>query len=66
MMTNEPDPLFAKTFIGIDTLTQQASVIDVIKMVTARDTKKYKQIRQPTRNKSKSAPKNKNKSVSHQ
>ena len=38
-MTNEPDPLFAKTFIGIDTLTQQASVIDVIKMVTARDTK---------------------------
>lgn len=38
-MTNEMNPLFAKNVIRIDTHTQQASVIDVVKMVTAKDTK---------------------------
>lgn len=39
MMTNEMNPLFAKTVIRIDTVSQRASVIDVVKMVTTKDAK---------------------------
>lgn len=38
-MTNEINPLFSKTEIRIDTMSQRASVIDVIKMVTTKDAK---------------------------